>query len=138
MKDRLLKITISFLVGCAAAIFAGALSSLLWTRSFDALGLGLSFSLFAAPAVLGHVLASASLRFLRWRRIIYVGLMIPLPLGLLPVVLFPSEGASSDGADQMALAFIVVLLVAGIAGYAALEWRQRANGWRRTAAPLHT
>jgi hypothetical protein len=136
MRVSVWKITVLFMIGYAAATCAGALSVLLWTRNIETVGLGLLVPMCAVPSLLGYVLALTWSRLWRWRRVVYVGLIIPWLAGLLWVVVFPSPGATADGADGMALICLVILLSAGTIGGAALETWQLTSRWRRTAAPL--
>ncbi len=130
MRQRLwlLRIGIAVAAAYTAATCAAALAILLWTQDFETLGAGLLVPLFAAPAIGGYALSAAGPRFRRWRRLVYLALVLPVPLYLLWIALCPSEAARMDAADQWALAFLIPLIAAGMAGFLTLEWRQLTNG----------
>lgn len=108
----------------AIATVASVVATLLHTRLVEAIGIGVLVPLFVLPAIAVYVFLTAAHFSARIRHASYWLLFLPVPLMMLPVMLFPSEGARSDGADQMALIFMIPTLSAGgMAFLAEYFWR---------------
>ncbi|MFO0927710.1 MAG: hypothetical protein U0736_11840 [Gemmataceae bacterium] len=120
-----LRVSLAVVSAYAAATAAAVLTLLLWSGSLETIGVGLLVPLGVAFALLGYALTLAWPGGGRWSRVLYLVLVLPLLVVFGWVVLFPSAGASADGADQMALALLLPLVAAGVAGFVTLELWQR-------------
>lgn len=100
-----------------AATVGGGVVVLAWMRDPETIGAGLLIAIPLLAAIIGFVLLSAILPDHPAR---HVGFWIPflLLLGLfVPAAVFPSAGASGDGADQMARMVMTALATGGLAAY---------------------
>ena len=119
MPKAIVDIVFAYVVATIAAV----ITILLWTWDFEVIGLGLLVPLMMTPAMLGFAIAANSMRSDRWCHLVYLALALPMPIYFFSVAMFPSQGAASDGADQMALACLIPLLASSVCGYAVLMWR---------------
>jgi hypothetical protein len=130
-KGRLIVSTVhSIVFAYAVATCVAAAAIVVWTQDAETIGAGLLVPMMLIPAITGYAVFSGSSRLRQWRHVAYLALGLPMPLYLLSIVLFPSQGASSDGAEQWALAFFVPLVAASISGYAVVVWRDARKSSR--------
>lgn len=117
--------SIALAYAVATCVSVAVLSLWMLDWELETAGVGLLLATAVLPAIACSVVVSRAARLRHLRVVAFLTLGLPMPLYLLSIVLFSSEQARTEAADQWALAFLIPLTAASVAAYATIVWRER-------------
>lgn len=135
MKHRIhwWRVGSSLAVLCLVATISSVIAAVIWEGADgEMVGLGLLVLPFLLPALVAYVLASAIWPRRRIRHVAFWILLLAAMGLFVPTALFPSAGASGDGVDELALAFLVPLTAGGLLTYVFEQLMELAHPRRLT------
>jgi hypothetical protein len=133
-KIRWLRVLGAVSTMCFVAIAFSVVAAIVWEGAdFEIALLGLMAVTLSIPSMLGYVVSVALWPRRNVHHVVFWVLFVAATGLLIPTALFPSAGASSDGADEIALAILVPLVVGGLAAYSIEQWLKLARADRLTS-----